>query len=55
MQGDGNLVVYELGGQATFSTRTNGHDGASLAVQDDGNLVIYESGKAIWNTGTEGK
>ncbi len=49
MQGDGNLVLYSLLGQALWSSHTEGNPGAKLAVQDDGNLVIYSSsGKALW-------
>jgi GH25 family lysozyme M1 (1,4-beta-N-acetylmuramidase) len=55
MQGDGNLVVYAHGGQPAWDSRTNGHPGAYLAVQNDGNVVVYDDGKALWNSGTEGR
>ncbi len=49
MQGDGNLVLYSLLGQALWASNTAGNPGARLAVQDDGNLVIYSiSGKVLW-------
>jgi hypothetical protein len=49
MQTDGNFVIYDAGGAAIWSTDTQGHQGARLAVQDDGNLVVYRAdGLAVW-------
>ena len=57
MQSDGNLVL-RFAGSATpdvlWSSRTNGHPKAALAVQSDGNLVIRESGRVLWSSGTAG-
>ncbi len=38
MQHDGNLVVYDPDGSPLWASGTDGHPGASLAIQDDGNL-----------------
>lgn len=56
MQGDGNLVVYMLGGpvRAVWASNTGGHPGAIAAMQGDGNLVVYQAGHALWDSGTYG-
>jgi YD repeat-containing protein len=52
-QTDGNFVAYDCHGHAYWSSRTNGHGGATLWMQCDGNLVIYNSAnQAIWSTHT---
>ncbi|WP_052691852.1 PQQ-binding-like beta-propeller repeat protein [Teredinibacter purpureus] len=49
MQGNGNLVQYNLESQAIWSTGTGGNSGAKLVLEDDGNLVIYDSNNnEIW-------
>jgi LysM repeat protein len=53
LQDDGNLVLYS-GGDAVWSTGTNGQDAQRLEVQKDGNVVLYTSDKPIWHTDTEG-
>jgi hypothetical protein len=54
MQGDGNLVAYDAGGTALWSSGTYA-PGALLAMQDDGNLVIYRAnGTAAWSSGSSG-
>lgn len=56
MQTDGNFVVYDGGGRALWSTRTNGNPGAWLVLQTDGNLVLYRAdGRVLWSTRTNGK
>jgi hypothetical protein len=53
MQTDGNLVVYDLRGNALWASNTNGHPGAYLIVQNDGNLVIYDSANhPLWASNT---
>jgi Peptidase family M23 len=54
-QDDGNLVLYQNGVAALWSTETHGYSGAFTAFQDDGNLVVYSSGgSALWSSGTQG-
>ena len=48
MQMDGNLVVYDAGGGAAFDSKTEGHPGSYLAVQDNGSVVIYDGATALW-------
>ena len=55
MQGDGNLVLTQIGRGVLWHTGTHGHPGAVLWQQGDGNLVIYDaSGRALWSSGTQG-
>jgi len=52
LQGDGNLVLYESGGKALWSSHTAGQPTVFANVQD-GNLVIYAGGlKPIWASHT---
>jgi hypothetical protein len=54
-QSDGNLVLYQNGGEALWSTDTYGSGGRVLAMQDDGNLVLYTAdGYPVWASGTSG-
>lgn len=56
MQGDGNLVLYQLSPRrALWATNTSG--GGNWAVlQTDGNLVVYTAGgKALWGSATDRK
>ncbi|MEM9539822.1 MAG: S8 family serine peptidase [Cyanobacteria bacterium P01_E01_bin.42] len=53
-QHDGNLVMYNPQGQATWATGTNGTSADVFAVQKDGNVVLYDNGKAVWATDTAG-
>jgi pimeloyl-ACP methyl ester carboxylesterase len=49
MQGDGNLVVYDAGGQAVWASDTAGLPGLELHLQDDGYIVIYDDGgNVVW-------
>ena len=52
MRAGGNLVL--VGHRATvWDTKTSGHRGARLVVQDDGNLVVYGADNSIvWQSGT---
>jgi hypothetical protein len=63
MQGDGNLVVYNLNipagtpnppaSDAIFASNTPGNPGSILRMQDDGNLVVYnQAGIATWASNT---
>ncbi|SOD70392.1 D-mannose binding lectin [Jatrophihabitans sp. GAS493] len=53
MQRDGNLVMYNGAGRASWSTRTSG-SGNHATLQDDGNLVIYSAaGHALWASGSK--
>jgi hypothetical protein len=54
-QGDGNLVLYQAGVGAIWSSGTAGSSVGRLTMQDDGNLVIYDgNGGAVWHTSTYG-
>jgi hypothetical protein len=54
MSGDGNFQQLSSGWQVMWQTRTAGHPGATLAIQDDGNLVVYSTtGVPLWNIGAE--
>ncbi|MCA9330031.1 hypothetical protein KDA11_05255, partial [Candidatus Saccharibacteria bacterium] len=55
LQGDGNLVIYNSSGKATWSSATR--NGKLHILQGDGNLVLYKSqkpraGDAVWSSGT---
>ncbi len=53
MQGDGNFVVYQVGGSAVWSTQTGGSGATHMAMQTDGNLVLYTAGGvAVWSSST---
>lgn len=57
MQGDGNLVIRNAGGQIVWRSGTGGDDFffSRLAMQNDGNLVIYNrDDQPVWSTGTNG-
>jgi hypothetical protein len=50
MQGDGNLVAYNIWSAPAWDSHTGGIGGnPALVVQNDGNLVIYAGGRAIWD------
>jgi uncharacterized protein DUF5010 len=54
-QGDGNLVLYQDGSSALWSTRTTGGNAGFATMQSDGNFVVYKSdGSPVWATGTDG-
>ncbi|MGW4645344.1 hypothetical protein [Kitasatospora sp. NPDC004289] len=54
MQPDGNLVLYSKAtGNARWSSRTWGNNGATATVQSDGNVVVKAAdGRALWASGT---
>jgi LysM repeat protein len=54
LQEDGNLVLA-AGGEAVWSTSTNGQNVERAEVQEDGNFVLYTADKPVWNTDTKGK
>ena len=48
-QDDGNFVLYNGNGEATWNSGTYGSDAQTIIVQGDGNVVMYDSqGGAIW-------
>ena len=53
MQGDGNLVLYDLDAHPVWASNTHGNPGSRLVAQDDGNVVIYRpNATAAWATNT---
>ena len=53
MQPDGNLVLRLATGRWLWSTRTQGHRGATLSVDSSGNAAITTTqSKLVWSTGT---
>jgi len=55
LQSDGNLVLYDAGGSARWSTGTWGRNVDYAILQVDGNLVLYDQATAVWASGTNGK
>ena len=52
-QGDGNLVLYSLSGEAVWASNTGGGQGARFCFQTDGNMCIYNAaGTSIFCTST---
>lgn len=51
-QGDGNLVLRNLVGEAIWASGTSGKGASHLSFQADGNLVIYSGSEALWATST---
>ncbi|TDX79004.1 D-mannose binding lectin [Rathayibacter sp. PhB151] len=55
MQTDGNAVVYDATGHATWASGTQGR-GHHLDMQSDGNVVVSTAdGRPVWATGTDGE
>jgi len=53
MQGDGNLVLYDVDGAALWSSNTFKDAGARLVMQDDANAVVYRANNTpAWSTDT---
>ncbi|MFJ8764686.1 FG-GAP-like repeat-containing protein [Streptomyces clavifer] len=51
MQDGGNLVVTSNTGTILWSTKTDGHPGATATMRPDGNLVVSDAdGVKIWGT-----
>ena len=48
MQGDGNLVAYDAAVRPLWNSKTNGHPGAYLAIQNSGNIVVYYGDTPLW-------
>jgi hypothetical protein len=55
MQGDGNLVLYDLGtGAPIWASGTNGKGGVRADMQPDGNFVVYNAQhQPLWASGTD--
>ena len=52
MRTGGNLALVGSR-KVVWQTKTNGHRGARLVVQDDGNLVVYGADRSVvWQSGT---
>ncbi|MFI8081970.1 hypothetical protein ACIF6L_14415 [Kitasatospora sp. NPDC086009] len=52
-QNDGNLVQYDEGGHAVWTTGTANTTPGRVIMQSDGNLVVYDrSMRALWASGT---
>jgi hypothetical protein len=50
MQGDGNVVGYDMWGHPMWATNTGGAGGnCTFVVQNDSNLVLYCGGKPKWD------
>jgi hypothetical protein len=55
LQSDGNLVLYQDGAGALWSTGTYGRGGWATHMQGDGNLVLYTKDSApVFASGTSG-
>ena len=52
MQADSNLVMYDSGGTAKWSTDTNvgGESKCHLHLTDEGNLVLYRGAEEVWSS-----
>ena len=54
-QSDGNVVLYRAGGDALWTTRTDGTSVGRAVMQGDGNFVVYDAaGHPVWNSQTSG-
>jgi hypothetical protein len=54
-QGDGNLVLYDLG-HPIWASNTAGKQPGVCIMQGDGNLVVYSpGGHAVWASNTNGR
>jgi hypothetical protein len=53
-QGDGNLVLYRIGGVAVWASNTAGTSTGYAVMQGDGNLVVYDRNSlAVWASHTD--
>jgi hypothetical protein len=55
MQEDGEFVVFDVNGKPCYRTKTGGHPGAFLRLQDDGNVVLYVRDpqlRSLWASNT---
>jgi len=56
VQEDGNLVVYQDGGEPIWASDTNGQNAKHLIMQEDGNLVLYSvDDQPLWASNTNGR
>jgi len=54
-QGDGNLVLYQVGVGALWASNTAGTSAGMTAMQGDGNLVVYNgASEPVWASWTQG-
>ena len=51
VQSDGNVIVRTSSKQAIWTSKTYGHAGAQLVVDDGGRLAVAEGDLAIWIQG----
>ncbi|MCL1125846.1 hypothetical protein [Shewanella surugensis] len=52
-QGDGNFVIYDLGGNPTWASNTQGNPNAVLCLKDSGVVAIYQDSSQsnqLWST-----
>jgi hypothetical protein len=53
LQSDNNLVLYQVGASALWSSNTVGTGATTAVFQDDGNFVLYTAaGAPVWSTVT---
>jgi hypothetical protein len=52
MQGDGNLVLMDVGGQAVWNSKTNQNPGSHLELRDNGQAaIVAANGADLWVRG----
>jgi hypothetical protein len=49
-QNDGNLVVYNAGGQPTWASGTSGRATTTLKLMDTGKLVLLDGDRLVWSS-----
>lgn len=51
VQTDGNVIVRRSDNLSVWSSKTNGHPGAQLVVDDGGRIAVVQGTLAIWLAG----